>query len=176
MSKYWLLIGQSDSFIRTDNTYAHNAKRLRKLLLILSSRLILELTLLFNCFILINKMPGSNLNFLKWLEFCRFPNKFDYRMECPFTINGNRFITNWTLLFFCFFKLIFNCFEFFILLLQRKYIWVLLNSCAFIWHFSVKEVNFVHIFWCGHGFQILSPRTLPEISRHVFWCNKNFLG
>ena len=60
MSKYWLLIGQSDSFIRTDNTYAHNAKRLRKLLLILSSRLILELTLLFNCFILINKMPGSN--------------------------------------------------------------------------------------------------------------------
>ena len=65
MSKYWLLIGQSDSFIRTDNTYAHNAKRLRKLLLILSSRLILELILLFNCFILINKMPGSNLNFFE---------------------------------------------------------------------------------------------------------------
>ena len=68
MSKYWLLIGQSDSFIRTDNTYAHNAKRLRKLLLILSSRLILELTLLFNCFILINKMPGSNLNFFEMTQ------------------------------------------------------------------------------------------------------------
>jgi len=30
---------------------------------------------------------------------------------------------------------------------------ILLNSCAFICHFSAKEVNFVHIFRCGHGFQ-----------------------
>ena len=49
-------------------------------------------------------------------------------------------------------------------------------TCAFFWHFSAKEVNFVHIFSCGHGFKKLSTRTPPQISRRIFWCNKNFFG
>ena len=49
------------------------------------------------------------------------------------------------------------------------------NSCAFIRHFSAKEVNFVHIFTCGHGFQKLSPRIPPYISKRVFWRNKNWV-
>ena len=51
-----------------------------------------------------------------------------------------------------------------------------INSCAFFGHFSAREVNFVHIFTCGHGIQKLSPRTPPKISRRIFWCNKIFLG
>ena len=36
------------------------------------------------------------------------------------------------------------------------------HSCAFIWHFSAKEVHFVHILTRGHGFQKLSTRTVAD--------------